>query len=119
MLEARRIATLSVAVSLALPAGAFAQSGAGETQYGDPFEGEQRAQADPGSGTQAGGGGNGSGELSTTAPSGSTETQAAQTRTPSGELARTGAEPGLIALLGMGLVLTGAGLRVRVRRPLA
>jgi hypothetical protein len=118
MLEARRIATLSVAVSLALPAGAFAQGGAGETQYADPLEGQERAQADPGSGTPSGGGGGG-GELSTTAPSGTTETQAAQTRTPSGELARTGAEPGLIALLGMGLVMTGAGLRVRVRRPFA
>jgi hypothetical protein len=120
MLEARRIATLSVAVSLALPAGAFAQ-GAGETQYGDPFEGEQRAQRGTGSGNQSGGGGGGGGrELSTTAPSGTTtETRAAQTRTPSGELARTGAEPGLIALLGMGLLMTGAGLRVRVRRPLA
>ena len=118
MVDPRRIAALSVAASLAVPAGAFAQ-GAGETQYGDPFEGEERAQTGTGSGTQSGGGGGGEPELSSTAPSGTTESQAAQTRTPSGELARTGAEPGLIALLGMGFVLTGAGLRVRVRRPLA
>jgi hypothetical protein len=33
-----------------------------------------------------------------------------------GELARTGADPGLVALLGAGMVLTGAGMRLRVRR---
>lgn len=115
MVDPRRIAALSVAASLALPAGAFAQ-GAGETQYGDPFEGEERAQTGTGSGSGAG---NGNAEDLSTAPPGATEAEAARTRTPSGELARTGAEPGLIALLGMGLVMTGAGLRVRVRRPLA
>ncbi|HVE69062.1 MAG TPA: hypothetical protein VNB64_10820 [Solirubrobacteraceae bacterium] len=115
MADPRRIAALSVAASLALPAGAFAQ-GAGETQYGDPFEGEQRAQAQPGSGS---GSGNGTGEELSTSPPGTSESAAAQTRTPAGELARTGSEPGLVALLGLGFLMTGAGLRVRVRRPIA
>ncbi|MDX6697510.1 MAG: hypothetical protein QOE65_907 [Solirubrobacteraceae bacterium] len=114
MFDPRRIAAFSVALSLAAPAGALAQSGAGDTQYGDPFEGQQRAQANTGSS-----GSNGSGSGLSNAPPGSTEAQAARTRTPRGQLARTGGEPGLIALLGLGLVMTGAGLRVRVRRPLA
>jgi hypothetical protein len=124
MIDSRRIAALSAAAFLALPAGAFAQSGAGDTQYGDPLEGQQRAQADTGSGSSGSGSGSqsgssGSGSGLSNAPPGSTESQAARTTTPNGELARTGGEPGLIALLGLGLVMTGAGLRVRVRRPLA
>jgi hypothetical protein len=122
MVAPRRIAVLAAALSLALPAGAHAQ-GAGENQYSDPFEEEQSSSGGGGnssSGSQSGTGTSGGGELSTTPPDGGTsESQAARTRTPAGELARTGAEPGLIALLGAGFILTGAGLRVRVRRPLA
>jgi len=122
MLAPRRIAALAAALSLALPAGAFAQ-GAGENQYTDPFEGEESAPqgsgaGSSGSGSGTGGGGGGGGELSTTPP-GTSESEATETPTPAGELARTGAEPGLVALLGAGLILTGAGLRVRVRRPIA
>ncbi len=122
MVAPRRIAALAAALSLALPAGALAQ-GAGETQYSDPFEEEQASSGgggDSGSSSGSGTGAGGGGELSTTPPDdGTSESQAARTRTPDGELARTGAEPGLIALLGAGFILTGAGLRVRVRRPLA
>lgn len=126
MVAPRRIAVLAAALSLSLPAGALAQ-GAGENQYTDPFEEEQSSSggggnsgASSGSGSQSGTGAGGGGELSTTPPDdGTSESQAVRTRTPDGELARTGAEPGLIALLGAGFVLTGAGLRVRVRRPLA
>jgi hypothetical protein len=116
----RRIAALAAALSLALPAGALAQ-GAGDNQYQDPFAGE-----DSGSGSGSGGGGgggggaegtSGNGSLSNSPPAG--ESLASQQSTSSGELARTGADPGLVALLGAGLILTGAGLRVRVRRPIA
>jgi LPXTG-motif cell wall-anchored protein len=121
MMSPRRLAALAVALSLALPAGALAQ-GAGDNQYQDPFAGE-----DSGSGSGSGGGGGGGGgaegtsgngsELSNSPPSG--QQLAAQSSTPSGELPRTGADPGLVALLGAGLILTGAGLRARVRRPVA
>jgi LPXTG-motif cell wall-anchored protein len=117
MMSSRRIAALAAALSLALPAGALAQ-GAGDNQYQDPFAGE-----DSGSGSGGGGGGgggaegtNGNGSLSDSPPSGE---QLASQSTSSGELPRTGADPGLVALLGAGLILTGAGLRVRVRRPIA
>jgi LPXTG-motif cell wall-anchored protein len=118
MMSPRRLAALAVALSLALPAGALAQ-GAGDNQYQDPFAGE-----DSGSGSGGGGGGGGGAEgttgngsqLSNSPPS---SQLAAQSSTPSGELPRTGADPSLVALLGAGLILTGAGLRVRVRRPIA
>lgn len=111
----RRIAALTAALSLALPAGALAQ-GAGDNQYQDPFAGE-----DSGSGSGSGGGGGAegtdNGSLSSSPPSG--QQLASQQSTASGELPRTGADPGLVALLGAGLILTGAGLRARVRRPIA
>jgi LPXTG-motif cell wall-anchored protein len=112
MMPSRRIAALAAALSLALPAGALAQ-GAGDNQYQDPFAGEN-------SGSGGGGGAEGTtgnGSLSNSPPSG--EQLASQQSTSSGELPRTGADPGLVALLGAGLILTGAGLRVRVRRPIA
>jgi LPXTG-motif cell wall-anchored protein len=116
MMSSRRIAALVAALTLALPAGALAQ-GAGDNQYQDPFAGE-----DSGSGSGGGGGGggaegtNGDGSPSDSPPSGE---QLASQSTSSGELPRTGADPGLVGLLGAGLILTGAGLRVRVRRPIA
>jgi LPXTG-motif cell wall-anchored protein len=118
MMPPRRIAALAVALSLALPAGALAQ-GAGDNQYQDPFAGENSGSGG-GSGGGGGGGGEGTsdnGSLSNSPPSG--EQLASQQSTSSGELPRTGADPGLIALFGAGLILTGAGLRVRVRRPIA
>jgi LPXTG-motif cell wall-anchored protein len=118
MMPPRRIAALAAALSLSLPAGALAQ-GAGDNQYQDPFAGE-----DAGSGGGSGGGGgggaegtSGNGSLSNSPPAG--EQLASSQSTSSGELPRTGADPGLVALLGAGLILTGAGLRVRVRRPIA
>jgi LPXTG-motif cell wall-anchored protein len=118
MMPPRRIAALAAALSLSLPAGALAQ-GAGDNQYQDPFAGEDSGS---GSGSGSGGGGgaegtSGNGSLSNSPPAG--EQLASQQSTSSGELPRTGADPGLVALLGAGLILTGAGLRVRVRRPIA
>ena len=114
----RRIAALAAALSLAVPAGALAQ-GAGDNQYQDPFAGEDSGSG-AGSGSGGGGGAEGNsdnGSLSDSPPAG--ESLASQQSTSSGELPRTGADPGLVALLGAGLILTGAGLRVRVRRPIA
>jgi LPXTG-motif cell wall-anchored protein len=131
MLQPRRIAALTAAATLAFPAGALAQ-GAGETQYSDPFQGQGgsgssgssgsgsgSSSGSTGTGSGSGSGSTGSGSQLSNTPPGSSETTAAQTRTPRGQLPRTGAEPGLLALLGAGFILTGAGLRVRVRRPLA
>ena len=124
MTPPRRIAALAAALSLALPAGALAQ-GAGDNQYQDPFAGEDPGSGS-GSGSGSGGGGGGGGgaegtsgndSLSNSPPSG--EQLASQQGTSSGQLARTGADPGLVALLGAGFILTGAGLRVRMRRPIA
>jgi LPXTG-motif cell wall-anchored protein len=116
MMPPRRIAALAAALSLALPAGALAQ-GAGDNQYQDPFAGEGSGSGSGGGGGGGGEGTSGNGSLSNSPPSG--QQLASQRSTPSGELPRTGADPGLVALLGAGLILTGAGLRVRVRRPIA
>jgi len=110
----RRLATASLAaLALAAPATALAQ-GAGDDQYQDPF------------GTQQGDGGSG-GDSSDEAPdttpapaspaaepagASAPEEQAAEPATA--QLPRTGSEPGLIALAGAGLILTGVGLRLRV-----
>jgi hypothetical protein len=110
---------LVAGLALACPTGAFAQ-GAGDNQYQDPFAGEEGSRSGSGSGSGGGSGGGGSnGSSLSNPPPDMTEQQAAQTTTPPGELARTGADPGLVALLGLGFVLTGAGLRVRVRHPVA
>jgi hypothetical protein len=45
--------------------------------------------------------------------------RAATTRSPAATVPRTGGQPGLVALLGAGLVLTGAGLKLRLRAPVA
>src|SRR4051812_1356855 len=103
MMPPRRIAALVAALSLSLPAGALAQ-GAGDNQYQDPFAGEDSGS---GSGSGPGGGGgaegsSGNGSLSSSPPAG--EQLASQSSTSSGELPRTGADPGLVALLGAGLI---------------
>jgi len=125
MLAPRRLAALTTVATLAFPAGALAQ-GAGQDQYSDPFQGQSGSgskgsgkgstgTSSAGTGTGSAGTGTGS-QLSTTPPASS---QTGATRTATGRLPNTGAEPGLLALLGAGFILTGAGLRVRVRRPLA
>lgn len=118
-MRTRKISVALVAsLALALPAAAHAQ-GAGDNQYTDPFAGDNGSgsgSSGSGSGTQGGAEGSNGSELSNTAPS---EQNASQTSTPSGELPRTGADPGMLALLGAGFVFFGVGMRVRVRRPLA
>jgi LPXTG-motif cell wall-anchored protein len=110
-----RPAALLATLALAFPAGALAQ-GAGDSQYQDPLAGEE-GQSEQGTGG-GGGGQGGGGELQPAPPPGS-EARAAQEPTPEGQLPATGADAWLTALLGAGLVLTGAGLRVRLREPVA
>lgn len=120
-LECRRVtrnrrlaALLTTAAFAAAPASAFAQ-GAGDDQYTDPL------------GTQTGSkSGSGSDTTSTMpklsqSPQGTSTTAATQTTTPttpaasaSDELPATGADARLIALAGTGLLLMGAGLRLRL-----
>ena len=121
----RRLATLALAASLALPAVAHAQGGAGDDQYQDPFG---NSGASSGSGSNSGSGGGGSNQsnpppLSSAPPAASapapttTTVPAASAATAQGaQLAATGADPMLVALLGAGLVMGGAGLRLRLRR---
>ena len=130
MLPRRRTAALAAALTLAIPATALAQ-GAGDEQYTDPLAGEGGGGGGGNSGAGSGGGGSsGSGSASTgtgqggaegTGGSGaqlsSTSPDTGQSASASGAIPRTGADPGLVALVGAGLILTGAGLRVRVRRP--
>jgi LPXTG-motif cell wall-anchored protein len=112
MMPRCRIAGLALVLALwlALPAVALAQ-GAGDTQYQDPLAGGN--QGSQGGGSAGGAEGSKNPKLSTGPPNMPTPA-AVKSKLP-----RTGAEPGLVALLGTGLLLTGAGLRVRVRRPLA
>jgi LPXTG-motif cell wall-anchored protein len=57
----------------------------------------------------------GSSTSGSTATAPQTEAAAAETATPQNELPRTGADAGLTALAGLGLLLTGAVLRLRAR----
>jgi hypothetical protein len=114
-MTASRVVLICLAcLGLAVPTIAFAQSGAGDNQYQDPLGSTQTTQT--------------SGTVTTQTPPPLTKTPpkppapspspspasstspATATATP---LANTGAEPGLLALLGLGLVLAGFGMRVR------
>lgn len=143
MRTARRCAALAAAATLALPASALAQ-GAGDNQYFDPLAGSGGGDQNGGGGNGGGGnggGGNGSGgqsqsqgsggggggqssppALSNSAPAVGAQGSAAGstgagTATGAAQLPYTGGEAWLIALAGGGLLLTGAGLRARVRLP--
>jgi hypothetical protein len=143
MSTVRRSALAALAVLLAAPSsGALAQNGAGDNQYTDPFAGSgggsHSGSKSGSSGTGFGGGGgsqtsssgtsSGTPSLSSTPPSSGTssgtntssapsEAQAAAqpTGVTATGLPATGGEPGLVALLGAGMLLAGTGLRVRLR----
>jgi LPXTG-motif cell wall-anchored protein len=124
MSGSRRLVPLLAALVLAVvPAGAQAQGGAGDDQYQDPFAGEEapareRAQT-PDSGDEPGL----SEEPPTPAPSAPAPTPAPEggetapgTPTPPAAatgLPNTGFEVPGLALLGLGLLLSGLGLRLR------
>ena len=123
MLAAPRRLAAVIALSLAFPAVAHAQGGAGDDQYQDPFG------ASGGSGSNSG-----SSKTKKPPPLRSTPPAAAPTSSTSQpsttvppatsqeaggggglELAATGGDPAILAALGAGLVLTGVGLRLRLR----
>jgi hypothetical protein len=129
-------AALAVAVLLVTPSAALAQS-AGDNQYQDPFAGQsgggggssrgggggggsggggQSNQANQGSSSSSGGQSSGGGSTQAAQSAGTTQSTTSPQATPGKQLPRTGGEPGLVALLGSGLIVAGAGLRLRVRR---
>jgi LPXTG-motif cell wall-anchored protein len=119
------IATLFAAFALAAPATAFAQ-GAGDDQYQDPFGSSTQQQStgsthgSSGASTQPSAS---SGGLSQT-PNMSGSSAASSAGTAAGatsgttsaapqQLPNTGADPRLLALAGLALLLGGIGLRLR------
>ena len=130
--RSRLVALLIAAITAATPAAAYGQ-GAGDDQYQDPF-GDEVPQEQ---GTPEGEGGTQtsqdepeatptpeSGEpLSSSPPGGmgDDEEEEAPAATPAQaepaptELPNTGADAGLIGLAGLGMVLCGTGLRLRLR----
>ena len=101
-MRSRRAATLLAGVSLALPGAALAQAPGGQ-------------------GSQPPSPGRGAAPLSNSAPSAASSSPASSSprAAPPGarRLPSTGADAGLLALLGFGLLLTGSGLRLRLREP--
>lgn len=120
-MTASRVVLICLAcLGLAVPTIAFAQSGAGDNQYQDPLGSTQTTRTSGTVTTQTPTTGNQAPPpltvtppkppASSSQPSSSSTSPATATATP---LANTGAEPGLLALLGIGLVLAGLGMRVR------
>jgi LPXTG-motif cell wall-anchored protein len=121
----RRLLPLLATAALMLPAGlAWAQSGAGDDQYTDPFAGEQRreqaqprqrqaAQQPPGEDEP------GLSEQPPVTPGepapapSPAPAEPAPTEAAPQELPNTGYEIPAIALLGLGLLVSGIGLRLR------
>src|SRR3954464_1817031 len=127
MTPARRLVTLLAVASLAavvVPAPASAQddNGAGDQQYQDPFGSSQtsepaKKQAAPRAASSQGQGkDNGLREPPDLGSSGAAGTSTGSTAPTSSsgslELARTGGQPGSVALIGMALLLGGIGLRL-------
>jgi LPXTG-motif cell wall-anchored protein len=134
-----RLATFIALLCLAFPGAAFAQ-GAGDDQYQDPF-GDQPVQSDGAASQQdgglsdtppGGGGSNDSGGGSQGSPGSGSAPSSGAAEEPSapapeagteadeqvpGQLPNTGADARLLFLLGLTLVLTGVGLRLRTIDP--
>jgi LPXTG-motif cell wall-anchored protein len=109
---------------LAVPAAAPAQSGgAGDQQYSDPLAGTTTTSPSSGSGSSGSSGSSGTSGASGTqlgqAPpvsgSGQTTTETSPTGSQTAQLPNTGADPRVLALLGLALLLAGVGLRLRTR----
>ena len=114
--ERRLIAAVLAVLALALaPAGALAQSGgAGDDQYVDPIGGNSQQQSN--SGGSSGSGSNGPALSNTPALSAQASPSTAATPTASSgqTLPRTGADAGVLAAIGLTLLLAGLGLRRRL-----
>jgi hypothetical protein len=114
-----KVLVLLLALGLAVPATAVAQS-AGDEQYVDPFEGQGDGNGGGGgnNGSQNGDSDNGTTTTSQTTPSDTAGTTVDSTDAESGAtLPRTGFALLPVALAGMFLFGTGAGLRRGTRLP--
>lgn len=120
------VATLSL---VGAPATALAQ-GAGDEQYSDPLAGSTQTTQSSGSSGSSGSGSSstetspltqsppvtGSGSTTTGTATGTTAGQGTAATSSAGtQLPNTGADPRVLALLGLALLLAGAGLRLRTR----
>ena len=144
---ARRLVPLLLCALLAgVPAVAMAQGGAGDDQYQDPFAGSgsgggNSGPADSGGSGQSGSGSDGAQDSGSSqdpapapAPDPAPATSSPAPATPAApaassaapvtgaraELPRTGLDVRFVALLGLGLLAAGVGLRLRAgdgRRP--
>jgi LPXTG-motif cell wall-anchored protein len=113
-------AALAIAALGIAPGAALAQSGgAGDDQYVDPFGSSTTQKQSSGSGSSSAPGTSGSstGPALSSAPSlsASATAQAAPAAASGQTLPRTGMDAGLVAALGLTLLLAGAALRVRLR----
>ncbi len=97
-------------VSLALPAGAYAQ-GAGDDQYSDPFAGDATPTATPRPAATAAP----APAQSAATPAPAPATRAQATPTPAGQLPYTGVDAWPLALGGALLLGAGVTLRARLR----
>jgi hypothetical protein len=119
-MSVRRFAAL-LALLLAFPVAAHAQSGAGDDQYQDPFGNSQGSSGSKGTGSSGSGSNDSnmpplsSAPPASTAPTTSSPPSASASAAQGSQLAATGADPVLLALLGGGLLLGGSGLRLRLR----
>jgi LPXTG-motif cell wall-anchored protein len=118
----RSIVSVLATAALALPVGpAWAQSGAGDDQYTDPFADEQAQQARPRQRQAQQQPGEDDPGLSeqppVTPPTTTTPPTTPEPAEPApeeaAELPNTGYEIPAIALLGLGLLVSGIGLRLR------
>ena len=111
MKPTRTVTAVVAALALGLPTAAFAQSPS-DQQYQDPFGSQGSGGSGSGGGSSgASSSGGDASQVASSAGSGSSSGSAAS----GPQLARTGQDAGLVALAGLGLLLTGAGLRLRVR----
>jgi hypothetical protein len=124
-MKGKRCAVLVTTLVLGWPASALAQ-GAADNQYQDPFGSGQgnSHSSHHGSGASRSAAGSSSGgysspgtrpsSLSGTPPASSSASATDQSAGSADRLLpRTGGEPGIVALLGVGLLLAGVGLRLR------
>ena len=96
---------------------ASAAQGAGDDQYQDPFGG---GGGGGGGNSSGGGGGNssgggGGGNSSSTGGGATTTSNGTPAEAPPGTLANTGDDTLLHALFGLGLLMAGLGLRIKLR----
>jgi LPXTG-motif cell wall-anchored protein len=138
----RLLPLLACALIAGTPAVAQAQGGAGDDQYQDPFGGSSGGGSSSGGGDNGSSAGSDSGSSGSTAqdtgsdapeltqdpdlgtsssstssssaPAPATSSATAPATTTRSELPRTGFDAPVVALLGLGLLAAGVGLRLRV-----